>query len=312
MSRTTFVTLGIAILALGLSVSIVARDAFAGPGPAADVRANTPLGTGFTYQGKLENGGIPTTGSCDFQFGLYDQESNGVQAGVTETVGNVQVLAGLFSVVVNSTGLFGPAAFDGNVRWLQVATRCPAGSGNYTLFSQRQPITPTPYAIFSKDSAKLGGVPAAEFAHYKRTIIVPIVPGDPSASGDRLKSTLAGITDASDNNTYLIQLELGTYNIGSSTLTIPEGITLQGTGSGPSIVGGSLIQGSNVSTLALITGDVSINNISFRLTNSTLPATTISIATNSFVLLTGVFAQAITTSGNAIPASTRRSRRSCT
>ena len=196
MSRTAAFSLVFAIAALAISVTLVARDAIAGGGTRAETRTNTPLGTGFTYQGKLENGGVPTTGACDFQFGLFDQESNGVQAGITETVANVQVLAGLFSAVVNSTGLFGPTAFDGNVRWLQVATRCPAGAGNYTLFSQRQPITPAPYAIFSKDAGKLVGIPGVEFAHYKRTIVVPIVPNDQFASGDRLKATLAGITDA--------------------------------------------------------------------------------------------------------------------
>jgi hypothetical protein len=298
--RSTFGTLALAILALALSVSLVARDAIAGPGSRSEVRANTPLGTGFTYQGKLENNSVPTTGACDFQFGLFDQESNGLQSGVTETVGNVQVLAGLFSVAVNSTGLFGPSAFDGNVRWLQVATRCPAGSGNYTLFAARQPITPAPYAIFSKDAARLVGIPGAEFAHYKRTIIVPIVPSDPIASGDRLKSTLAGITDSSDTNQYLIQLEPGVYNVGASTLTIVDGITLQGAGSGISFFGGTRISGTDVGILVRVVGQAVMNSIYFDLRNISLTGTAISMETPEVLTLNDVIASAASISGSAL------------
>ncbi|MGD8398716.1 MAG: hypothetical protein PVG11_07655, partial [Anaerolineae bacterium] len=32
----------------------------------------TPLGTAFTYQGRLEDGGEPVTDDCDFRFGLWD------------------------------------------------------------------------------------------------------------------------------------------------------------------------------------------------------------------------------------------------
>jgi len=30
------------------------------------------IGTAFTFQGQLQNGGTPQTGPCDFRFQLYD------------------------------------------------------------------------------------------------------------------------------------------------------------------------------------------------------------------------------------------------
>ena len=41
----------------------------------------TPLGTAFTYQGRLDRDGSPFTGTCDFQFGLWDAASEGSQIG---------------------------------------------------------------------------------------------------------------------------------------------------------------------------------------------------------------------------------------
>jgi len=45
---------------------------------------------------------------------------------------------------------------------LQIAIRCPAGSGNYTTLTPRQPLTATPYALYSQVApwGGLSGVPA--------------------------------------------------------------------------------------------------------------------------------------------------------
>ena len=43
----------------------------------------TPLGTAFTYQGRLDRTGAPYTGSCDFLFSLFDAETEGTKIGET-------------------------------------------------------------------------------------------------------------------------------------------------------------------------------------------------------------------------------------
>ena len=42
---------------------------------------NALVGTGFTYQGKLTDGGAPANGTYDFEFKLYDDLSVGSQVG---------------------------------------------------------------------------------------------------------------------------------------------------------------------------------------------------------------------------------------
>ena len=46
-----------------------------------EAKLSTTIGTAFTYQGRLADGGNPANGVYDFQFELYDAETNGVQVG---------------------------------------------------------------------------------------------------------------------------------------------------------------------------------------------------------------------------------------
>lgn len=57
-----------------------------------------PLGTEFTYQGELKQSGTAPTGIYDFEFRLYDAIAAGIQVGSTQSVPNVAVDEGLFTV----------------------------------------------------------------------------------------------------------------------------------------------------------------------------------------------------------------------
>lgn len=118
----------------------------------------TSLGTGFTYQGQLKSSNTPYTGSCDFQFALFDALSSGSQVGATLTMLNTPLADGYFTVQLD----FGTGVFNGNSRWLEISLRCPAGGGSYTLLIPRQPLTASPYALFSSTApwAGLIGMPA--------------------------------------------------------------------------------------------------------------------------------------------------------
>ena len=67
------------------------------------------MGTAFTYQGRLTDGGSPASGPYDLQFKLYDAASVGGQVGGTITLDNITVSDGLFTVQLD----FGGSAFDG-------------------------------------------------------------------------------------------------------------------------------------------------------------------------------------------------------
>jgi hypothetical protein len=113
------------------------------------------LGTSFTYQGKLMDGGAPANGTYDFQFSLYNALSGGTQVGSTVSLGDVAVTAGLFTVQLD----FGNV-FDGTALYLQIAVRPGASVGAYTTLTPRQLLSATPYAFYAQqagNAALLGG-----------------------------------------------------------------------------------------------------------------------------------------------------------
>jgi hypothetical protein len=103
-----------------------------------------PLGTGFTYQGRIKQSDILVNGACDFQFKLYDeacqQEPCRGNLVAQTTINDVAVENGLFTVALD----FGLGAFEGNALWLEVWAGCPSGPAKVL---PRQPLTAAPYAI---------------------------------------------------------------------------------------------------------------------------------------------------------------------
>ena len=100
-----------------------------------------PLGTAFTYQGRLNDGANPATGIYDLRFAICDSASGGSVWGVL-TNAATPVTNGLFTVTLD----FGSGVFDGTARWLEIGVRTNGG-GAFTSLSSRQALTPTPYAI---------------------------------------------------------------------------------------------------------------------------------------------------------------------
>jgi hypothetical protein len=118
--------------------------------------ATTPLGTAFTYQGRLDRSGQPFSGLCNFHFSLWDAASDGSQVGTTVDKPGLVISNGLFTTQLD----FGASAFSGDARWLEVATLCSSDSVYTTL--GKQELTATPYALYSKTApwSGLSGVPS--------------------------------------------------------------------------------------------------------------------------------------------------------
>src|SRR5437667_12708893 len=81
------------------------------------VRAESPLGTDFTYQGQLKGSGVPVVSNADCQFALFDAVTGGAQIGSTLSRDNVGGVSGLFTISRD----FGAAALDGIGAWPPVA-----------------------------------------------------------------------------------------------------------------------------------------------------------------------------------------------
>jgi hypothetical protein len=110
------------------------------------IETQAVLGTGFTYQGQLKNANGLVNGSCDLQFSLWDSPSGGSQIGTTQSLTGVAVSDGNFTVQLNDTQQFGPNAFNGQARWLQIALKC-GSDASFSTLSPRQIVSPAPYAL---------------------------------------------------------------------------------------------------------------------------------------------------------------------
>jgi hypothetical protein len=119
--------------------------------PAADI------GPSFTYQGYLEQGGVTVTDSCDFEFRLYGVATGGTQIGTTQSLPRQALDRGRFTVALD----FGASAMNGQARWLQIAVRCPTGSGAFTTLTPRQALTASPYALTLRPGAVVAGTVVA-------------------------------------------------------------------------------------------------------------------------------------------------------
>lgn len=118
-----------------------------GPSPQATV------GTAFTYQGRLNDGGSPANGEYDLRFMLYNAASSGTQVGSMVAKENTAVTDGLFTVQLD----FGSDIFTGEARYLEIGVRPGASGANFTTLSPRQALTPAPYALSLGPGAKVVG-----------------------------------------------------------------------------------------------------------------------------------------------------------
>ncbi|MGD8794252.1 MAG: tail fiber domain-containing protein [Anaerolineae bacterium] len=120
-----------------------------------------PVGSAFTYQGRLLDDGLPVDNDCDFQFDLWDAASGGAQLGTTQSLDAVPVADGYFTVYLNGSGQFGGDVFQGKARYLAISVRCPTGAGTYASLG-RQALAATPYAHYALGApwSGLSGVPA--------------------------------------------------------------------------------------------------------------------------------------------------------
>ncbi len=147
MRRRPLLFIVAGLLAVIVAVPVAAAISRGSGGtPESRVSALVALGSGFTYQGRLTDSSAPANGLYDLRFILYDADSGGTQVGATVEKANLVVTNGLFTTELD----FGAASFDGNARWMEIALRPGAETGNYTVLSPRQPITPVPYALYAK------------------------------------------------------------------------------------------------------------------------------------------------------------------
>ncbi len=146
---TVFIGAALFFFGGGLPPSLTEQTAASEP-----IAVQAVVGSTFSYQGFLEQNSSPIDGQnqCDGQFSLWNAASSGSQFGSTQTITNIDFNDGYFTVDLNDSDQFGSNPFTGTPLWLQIAIRCPAGSGSYTTLG-RQALNATPYALHSLSSS---------------------------------------------------------------------------------------------------------------------------------------------------------------
>ncbi len=210
-----------------------------------------PLGTAFTYQGRLADDGSPAEGLYNFAFSLWDDPLAGNQIGplllFESGMGNgpINVTDGLFTVEID----FGAAAFSGQARWLEITV-------NGMLLSPRQRVSPAPFALalpglYTLETATtpnviggfdgnevtaeavgatIGGGGAASFSNRVADDFGTVGGGENNQAGDNMGNTL-GATHATASGGY--------GNTASGYVsTVDGGILNTASGQGSAIGGG--------------------------------------------------------------------------
>ncbi|MBS0189830.1 MAG: hypothetical protein U0573_13395 [Phycisphaerales bacterium] len=124
-----------------MSRSIRALLAAAAAGVVSVSALAGPVGSNFSYQGRLTENGAPANGIYDIQALLFNASAGGAQQGLTQSFNNVSVSNGVFTLDVD----FG-SQFSGEERWVELRIRPGASVGAYTTISPRTEIAATPYA----------------------------------------------------------------------------------------------------------------------------------------------------------------------
>ncbi|MGE3181250.1 MAG: hypothetical protein AB7N71_06440 [Phycisphaerae bacterium] len=112
--------------------------------------------TAFTYQGQLDDSGVPADGLYDLQFRLFDAAVGGLQVGATVCLENIDVVGGIFTVVLD----FGQQFAVPSARHMSVSVRRDTGltcanSSGFVALLPRQQLTATPLSNHAKSAFAL-------------------------------------------------------------------------------------------------------------------------------------------------------------
>jgi hypothetical protein len=94
-------------------------------------------------QGLLEDGDVPAAGLFDFQVCLFDHPTDPLPLNCMPDFAARPVERGLFSLSLD----FGPGAFIGQARFIELRVRRSGSSSGYTILAPRQPVLAAPEAL---------------------------------------------------------------------------------------------------------------------------------------------------------------------
>ena len=112
--------------------------------------------TAFTYQGQLDDAGVPASGLHDFRFLLFNAAVGGVVVGPPNCIDDVNVVDGVFTVQLD----FGQQYATTAQRHLEIQVRSDTGltcadATGFTVLAPRQQLTAAPIASHANSAFAL-------------------------------------------------------------------------------------------------------------------------------------------------------------
>ncbi|HLP82889.1 MAG TPA: tail fiber domain-containing protein [Phycisphaerales bacterium] len=106
------------------------------------------IDSALTYQGSLNAGGAPVSGSADFRIRVWSDPTSTAPADALSPVidvDEVPVNNGLFSLDISTLDI---TSFN-NTMYIELAVRSPAGTGDFVTLNPRQRFAPTAQSLFA-------------------------------------------------------------------------------------------------------------------------------------------------------------------
>jgi len=216
--------------------------------------------TAFTYQGHLNTDGAPARGVYDFLFQAFDAPAAGNNLGGIVSVNGVGVTNGMFTALVD----LGGTPFTSPARWLQISV-ATNGAGNFATLAPRQPLTPSPFAIYAHTAGTVtnGGIANAQLAANSiatANIQNNTITAGKIASGQVVKS-LNGLSDGV-SITGGANVTISTVGNSVQVSSPPGGLTMPFSGSASSTGSVFTVSNSGAGPAAAFFGKVGVGTAS--------------------------------------------------
>lgn len=126
-------------------------------------------GTGFSFQGRLNDGTTPANGSYDLQFELYSSITGGTKIGPTLPRPSTTLVNGVFSLTLD----FGATAFsNSNPVFIEISVKAAGSSNAFTVLGPRQQLTVVPFAVWATNAVNADYAFNANNAQNAQTALV--------------------------------------------------------------------------------------------------------------------------------------------
>lgn len=140
------------------------------------------------------------------------------------------------------------------------------------------------HALFLSSAALLLMTFAESASAQIRTVLVSPVPGNPVASGTALRNALAAISSPSGTNPWLVKIEPGIYDIGTTSLPMRSWVDIEGSGIGVTTIRGSVDGESMAAGTINGAGNAELRLLTVQATGSSAPNAIAMFNANAFPL----------------------------